>query len=203
MNSAPLTGPLDAQTFRNIAKAQAPMVVNIRTEMKARAQDLTDFFGGGGGGRPTISSTASSAVPGGRTRPGPPPAAGGDGQGGSGAGAARADDARRGHRASSSARTASSSRTTTSSRTRRRSKCRSTATTTTSLPGEVVGRDPLTDSALIQLIEKPNHPLPEAKFGDSSQMAAGRLGDGDRQPVRLRADGHRRRHQRDQARRSR
>ena len=40
MNSAPLTGALSADTFRNIAKAQAPMVVNIRTEMKAKAQDL-------------------------------------------------------------------------------------------------------------------------------------------------------------------
>src|SRR5215469_16984100 len=48
MNSAPLTGSLDAQTFRNIAKAASPMVVNIRTEMKTKAQDLTDFFGGGG-----------------------------------------------------------------------------------------------------------------------------------------------------------
>ena len=38
---------------------------------------------------------------------------------------------------------------------------------------KLVGKDALTDSALIQLIEKPNHPLPEAKFGDSSQMAAG------------------------------
>jgi serine protease Do len=37
----------------------------------------------------------------------------------------------------------------------------------------VIGRDQLTDSALIQLVEKPNHALPEAKFGDSSQMAAG------------------------------
>src|SRR5580765_8310733 len=52
MNSAPLTGPLTADTFRNIAKAQAPMVVNIRTEMKAKAQDLEDLFGGGGGGAP-------------------------------------------------------------------------------------------------------------------------------------------------------
>ena len=49
---------------------------------------------------------------------------------------------------------------------------------------KVVGRDPLTDSALIQLTEKPDHALPEAKFGDSSADAAGRLGDGDRQPVR-------------------
>ncbi len=34
-NSAPLTGPVDAQTFRNIAKAVSPTVVNIRTESQA------------------------------------------------------------------------------------------------------------------------------------------------------------------------
>src|SRR3954452_21495602 len=51
MNSAPLTGvPIDASTFRNIAKSMSPAVVYIRTEMKAKAQDLTDFFGGRGGG---------------------------------------------------------------------------------------------------------------------------------------------------------
>ena len=37
----------------------------------------------------------------------------------------------------------------------------------------VVGRDPLTDSALIELTEKPDHILPEVKFGDSSQMQPG------------------------------
>jgi serine protease Do len=37
----------------------------------------------------------------------------------------------------------------------------------------VVGRDPLTDSALIELTEKPDHTLPEVKFGDSSQMEPG------------------------------
>ncbi len=37
----------------------------------------------------------------------------------------------------------------------------------------VVGRDPLTDSALIELTEKPDHALPEAKFGDSAQMEPG------------------------------
>ena len=47
MNSAPVTGPLDAQTFRNVAKMANPIVVNIRTEMKTKTQDLTDFFGGG------------------------------------------------------------------------------------------------------------------------------------------------------------
>src|SRR4029453_17480342 len=38
---------------------------------------------------------------------------------------------------------------------------------------KVIGKDPLTDSALIQMLEHPKEPLPVAKFGDSSQMAAG------------------------------
>ena len=63
----------------------------------------------------------------------------------------------------------------------------------------VVGRDPLTDSALIELTEKPDHSLPEVKFGDSSQMRARRLGDGDRQPVQPVAHGQRRRDQRHEA----
>src|SRR6476659_2877935 len=50
MNSTPLAGAIDATTFRNIAKAQIPTVVNIRTESRQRTQDLTEFFGGGGGG---------------------------------------------------------------------------------------------------------------------------------------------------------
>ena len=37
----------------------------------------------------------------------------------------------------------------------------------------LVGRDQLTDSALIQLTEKPAGALPAVKFGDSSQMAPG------------------------------
>ena len=49
MNSTPLGGPIDATTFRNIAKQQIPTVVNIRTESRQRTQDLTEFFGGGGG----------------------------------------------------------------------------------------------------------------------------------------------------------
>jgi S1-C subfamily serine protease len=49
MNSAPLSGPVDASTFRNIAKAMSPAVVNIRSTSKQRAQEMTEFFGGGGG----------------------------------------------------------------------------------------------------------------------------------------------------------
>jgi hypothetical protein len=44
MNSAPVTGPIDAQTFRNVAKSQSPIVVNIRTETTQRSQDLSEFF---------------------------------------------------------------------------------------------------------------------------------------------------------------
>ena len=50
MNSAPLSGPVDAATFRNIAKAMSPAVVNIRSTSKQRAQEMSEFFGGGGGG---------------------------------------------------------------------------------------------------------------------------------------------------------
>src|SRR3990170_4200946 len=45
-NTAPLSGPIDATTFRNIAKMQSPMVVSIRTESRQRTQDLSEFFGG-------------------------------------------------------------------------------------------------------------------------------------------------------------
>ncbi len=37
----------------------------------------------------------------------------------------------------------------------------------------VIGRDPLTDSALIELTERPKRELAEVKFGDSAQMAPG------------------------------
>src|SRR4029079_442933 len=47
VNSAPLTGPIDATTFRNIAKANAGAVVNIQTEVRQRGRDLTEYFGSG------------------------------------------------------------------------------------------------------------------------------------------------------------
>ena len=41
------------------------------------------------------------------------------------------------------------------------------------LSAKVVGTDLLTDSALIQLTEMPDHPLTPSKFGDSAQIAPG------------------------------
>ena len=45
-SGAPLSGPVDAATFRTIAKAMSPTVVNIRTESRQRSQQMTQFFGG-------------------------------------------------------------------------------------------------------------------------------------------------------------
>src|SRR6478735_7739420 len=49
-NNAPITGGITATTFRDVAKAVTPAVVNIRTESRQRTQDLSEFFGGGGQG---------------------------------------------------------------------------------------------------------------------------------------------------------
>ena len=168
MNSTPVTGALDAQTFRNIAKAEQPVVVNIRTEMRQRTQDLQDFFGGGGGGgnspddlfhRFFQQSPDDQAPPQGRNGNGRRPREQTTQAAGTGFiinkdgliltnnhvidGATKIQVFLFGEEADQG------------------------------YDAKLVGKDQLTDSALIQLVEKPNHALPEAKFGDSSQMAAG------------------------------
>jgi serine protease Do len=157
-NTAALNGPIDAQTFRNIAKAQSPTVVNIRTTARVRGRELTDFFGGQDdllqrffGGQPQ--------APGGRPRRQPRDDM--QQQEGTGTGfiidksgfiltnnhvVEGADDIRvslfGGGR-------------------------------TESYAAKVIGRDALTDTALIQLTEAPSASLQEARFGDSAQMQPG------------------------------
>ncbi len=161
-NSAPLSGPIDATTFRNIAKSQAPVVVNIRTQARMRlttgggADELIERFFGGRGGAPRD--------PQGRGR-GRAPNQDEPIQQGAGTGfvidkagfiltnnhvVEDADEIQVGLQGANM-----------------------------SNPNErlyaakVVGRDTLTDSALIQLTEMPATPLQEAKFGDSDQMQPG------------------------------
>ena len=155
-NSTPLSGPVDATTFRNIAKAQSPMVVSIRTESRQRTQDLSEFFGGGDDllerffGAPGQSPRGQQQPR--RQQPRLTQAAGSgfiitkDGfiltnnhvvEGASKIEVQFFDDEDNYYEA------------------------------------KVIGRDPLTDSALLQLVEKPNRDLPVAKFGDSAQMEPG------------------------------
>jgi serine protease Do len=164
MNSAPLNGPISASTFRDIAKLASPAVVNIRTESRQRTQDLSDFFGGGGGdfferffGTPAPRGGGPGSGGQGRQQPAPREQvvqAAGTGFIIDKAGFILTNN----HVVDGASKIA------------------------VSLYGEdddqeyearVVGRDPLTDSALIELTEKPNHTLPEIKFGDSSQMQPG------------------------------
>ena len=152
-NSAPLSGPVDATTFRNIAKTQSPMVVSIRTESRQRTQDLSEFFGGDdllerffGGQIPQQRGQQPR-----RQQPRVTQAAG--------SGFIINKEGfiiTNNHVVEGATKIAVQF-----------------FEEDDEYEAKIVGRDPLTDSALIQLIEKPNHPLPEAKFGDSSQMEPG------------------------------
>jgi serine protease Do len=148
-NSAPLTGQVDAQTFRTIAKNVSPTVVNIRTESRQREQELTEYFGGDDlfrrfFGQPPQQNRGNR----------PPTVAAGTGFIISKEGLILTNN----HVVEGADKVE------------------------VSLYGEdddvryrarVVGRDPLTDSALIELTDKPTHVLPEARFGDSAQMQPG------------------------------
>jgi serine protease Do len=160
MNSAPITGPITATTFRDVAQAVSPAVVNIRTESRQRAQDLSDFFGGGGGdgggndlferffGQPNPNQQAPQ-----EPREQLVQAAG------TGFIIDEAGFIMTNHHVVDGAT--------------------KIAVTLFGEDGEqeyaarIVGTDPLTDSALIELTEKPDYTLPAVKFGDSSQMQAG------------------------------
>ena len=163
MNSAPLTGALTASTFRDIAKSVSPTVVNIRTESRQRAQDLSEFFGGGGSGSDLFERFF-----------------GGPGGGGGGAPQGRGQGQAPRERLVQSAGTGfiidKSGLILTNNHV-----VDGASRIVITLYGEddieyeakVIGRDELTDSALIELIEKPNHELPVVKFGDSTQMQPG------------------------------
>ena len=149
-NSDPVTGTLDAQTFRRIATAQTPMVVNIRTESRRLTQDLTDFFGGGDDlfrrffGQPAPEQE--------RPRE----------EFTQGAGTGFVIDEKgfiltNNHVVEDATKI----------------EVGFFNDESAFYEARVVGRDQLTDSALIELVEPPEHDLPVAKFGDSSQMQPG------------------------------
>ena len=159
MNSAPLTGPVTATTFRDIAKRASPAVVNIRTESRQRTQDLSEFFGGSDLFDRFFGP--SGAAPG-------------------GSGGGRRPERQRDQLVQAAGTgfiiDKSGLILTNNHVVEGAQKIK------VSLYGEdddqeydakIIGRDPLSDSALIELTEKPNHTLPAIEFGDSSQMQPG------------------------------
>jgi serine protease Do len=163
MNSTPVSGPIDATTFRNIAKQQIPTVVNIRTESRQRTQDLTEFFGGGGGDDLLRRFFGGQAPPDGLQQRPPrrrqPP----QGQLTQGAGTGFVID-KAGFILTNNHVIEGADKITVAFVGAARNE---------EYAAKVVGHDPLTDSALLQLTEMPSTPLQEAKFGDSSQMQQG------------------------------
>jgi serine protease Do len=151
-NSAPLSGPIDATTFRNIAKAQAPVVVYIQTTARAR-RELTEF----GGDDLFRRFFGGQSAPRGRQQA---PV-----QQGTGTGfiidksgliltnnhvVEDAEDIEV-YLYGANLRNLNEKH----------------------YAAKVIGRDTLTDCALIKLSEMPETPLQEAKFGDSEQMQPG------------------------------
>ena len=163
-NSAPLSGPVDATTFRNIAKGQSPMVVSIRTESRQRTQDLSEFFGG---------DDLLERFFG----PGSPQTPRGQGQGQTPQTPRRQQPRDRLTQAAGSGFiiTKDGFILTNNHVVEGASKIEVQFFDEDEeyYEAKVVGRDPLTDSALLQLVEKPTRDLTVAKFGDSSQMEPG------------------------------
>jgi serine protease Do len=152
VNSNPITGNLTATTFRDIAQTQTAMVVNIRTESQ-QSNQLNDFFGGDGDDffRRFFGPNQG--------QPQQPPQE----ETVRSAGTGFVIDAdglilTNNHVVEEASKIeihffGDDARDTYEAR--------------------VLGRDALTDSALLELVDKPNGQLPVATFGDSAQMAPG------------------------------
>jgi serine protease Do len=150
-NSAPLSGPIDSTTFRNIAKQASPSVVSIVVTATRAQEDTEDAFQFnfpfpfGGDGRSQ----------GGPQRP----------QLQRGAGSGFIID-KAGH-------ILTNNHVVENATDIQISLSDSADDPDATLEAKVIGRDPLTDVALLQLVELPKNPLQPANFGDSDQMAPG------------------------------
>ncbi|HEX5071134.1 MAG TPA: trypsin-like peptidase domain-containing protein [Vicinamibacterales bacterium] len=146
-NSAPLTGPIDASTFRTVAQTASPSVVSIRTTATRQGIGLDDLFGldprlQGNGRRQAPSQIVQGAGSGFII----------DKNGYILTNNHVVEDATRVEVYLAGMNMNANDR---------------------GLPAKVVGKDLLTDAALIQLTDLPDQPLTVAKFGDSSQLAQG------------------------------
>ena len=149
MNSAPISGNLTATTFRDIAQTQTAMVVNIRTESQQNNQ--LEGFGGDDFFRRFFG-------------PGP-------GQPQQQPREETVRSAGTGFVIDASGLILTNNHVVEDATTIEVHFFGDDARDT--YEARVLGRDALTDSALLELVEKPVGELPVATFGDSSQMAPG------------------------------
>ncbi|HYT68619.1 MAG TPA: trypsin-like peptidase domain-containing protein [Vicinamibacterales bacterium] len=161
MNSAPLSGPIDATTFRNIAKFNAPAVVNIQTQVRQRGRDLTEYFGGQGGDdllRRFFGGDEPQTPPSRRRGSPRPPEPIMEGAG-------------TGFIIDSTGFILTNNHVVEGAETIRVSLFGGERLDL--FAAKVVGHDSLTDTALLQLTDKPRQALTAIKFGDSEQMQPG------------------------------
>ncbi|HVT49208.1 MAG TPA: trypsin-like peptidase domain-containing protein [Vicinamibacterales bacterium] len=146
-NSAPLSGPIDAATFRNIAKEASPSVVLIEVTMTRQVNDMSDLFnfmpfGNGRGTQQPRDETVAAA--------------------GSGFIIDKAGYIITNNHVIDNAKAI-----------RVFLSDADSDDFDDGYPAKVIGHDELSDTALIQLERLPDQPLEAAKFGDSSQLAPG------------------------------
>jgi serine protease Do len=148
-NSAPLNGPIDASTFRTIAAEASPAVVSIRTTgTQAAGPNIEDLFG--------------LQIPRGQQQP-------------------RRQSPQVVHGAGSGFIIDKTGFVVTNNHVVEGatkidvylSDMAGPEIGGIGLPARVVGTDLLSDTALLQLTELPDHPLPVSKFGDSAQLEPG------------------------------
>jgi serine protease Do len=153
-NSEPLEGPIDAGTFRNIARLAGPAVVSIQAtsmrEVRSSRDSIQEFFG---------FPVPQAPGPQGRGQQEGPQEVPQTGTG-SGFIIDRAGYILTNNHVVEGA-------------TSIEVRLSTMHELEYGLAAKVIGRDELTDTALLQLTELPSAPLPVAKFGDSAQMAPG------------------------------
>jgi serine protease Do len=159
-NSAPLTGPIDATTFRTIAHNESPTVVSVIITAHRQGPSLDQFFSG-------QNPFNNNGRRGGRGN--------GNGGGSNGGGANQEipiEGAGSGFIIDKAGFILTNNHVVQDADSIA-IKFDGMGELEEGLPAKVVGHDDLSDVALLQLTQMPKTPLPEAKFGDSAQMAAG------------------------------
>ena len=146
-NSQPITGSIDATTFRRIAQAVSPAVVSIQTTSTVRRSETNDFF----------EQNPFFGFPRGQ-QPGQPRVREGSGSG-------FIIDKANGYILTNNHVVEGADEINVGFYGQSRF--------ADTVPAKVIGRDPLTDSALLQLTERPKSELMQVTFGDSNQMAPG------------------------------